>query len=233
MKSYIKLYGPKIDQALLDLDKLVDELIQVEDGKSAGIRYEKKKGMLAKFFGGKHHRETIGDYDYELNWHEDPQVEEMMELVKRIDEKLAAIGTRYTITSVKKELEPLPTDLQDQVVSYIKFYGPSISKALDAVHNAVANLPEMAHGDILEGETTIGLFDYAFVWNMSPRTDQIRKVIRTIDEAITPTGARYTITTKSRKEVPFPTAANKEKGRLVTAKHGIKKNYQEIVGQPR
>ncbi|MFX0116755.1 MAG: hypothetical protein ACFFB3_19560, partial [Candidatus Hodarchaeota archaeon] len=233
MRSYIKLFGPNIDQALSELEALVKELGQLEDGRSAGIRHEEEKGFFSRFFGKKPQREIISDFDFEFSWSEEPTVEEMTEFIKYVDERLEAVGTRYTITSLLTEIEDFPVELEDQVVSYIKFYGPNISKALEAVHKALMDLPEMTQGDILEGETTIGLFDYAFAWNMPPRVDQIRKVIRTIDRVIAASGARYTITTRSRKEVRPVTVDEKRKTRALTAKHVIRKDFQEIIGQPR
>ena len=142
---------------------------------------------------------------------------------------MESVGTRYTINSVPDEPDIIPSDLEDQVVSYVKYYGPSLSKALEAV----LDLPEIKKGDIFSSEITIGPYDYAFAWNRSPRVEQIRRVVKTIDQAIQPTGARYTITTKSRKEIRQPaTSAEKRKAKQVAAKHQFKKDYQEFVGQP-
>ena len=147
---------------------------------------------------------------------------------------MESVGTRYTINSVPDEPDIIPSDLEDQVVSYVKYYGPSLSKALDAVYEAVLDLPEIKKGDIFSSEITIGPYDYAFAWNRSPRVEQIRRVVKTIDQAIQPTGVRYTITTKSWKEIRQPaTSAEKHKAKQVAAKHQFKKDYQEFVGQPR
>jgi hypothetical protein len=233
LKSYVKLFGPNIDQALTELENLANDFSQIDDGKSAGIKHEEKRGFLSRLFGGEKEQPIIGDFDFAFSWHADPTIDDMIEFVKHIDEKLEPIKTRYTITSIPEEVKMTTTEFEDQVVSYIKFYGPSISKAIKTVRDMLMNLPEIAEGDILPGEATIGLFDFCFKWNFPPRIDQIRKIIRVIDKAIAPTGARYTITTKSWKETPPITPAEKHAAKEATARHQFKKDYQEIVGQPR
>ncbi len=233
MRSYIKLFGPKIDQALTELEKLTEELSHIDDGRTIGIMQEEKKGFLSRLLkGDEDKRGLIGEYDYEIIWAEEPTVNKLLEFIKKIDDIMESIGARYSINSVPEKFDDMKKEQEDDVVSYINFIGPSITKALGAVHEVVLNMPQTKDlEEVMAGEITIGEYDYAFGWGYYPSVDQIRKIISAIDEAIGPTGALYTITTKSRKETRPITSEDKRKTRQVAARHKFKKDYQEVVGQ--
>jgi hypothetical protein len=42
----------------------------------------------------------------------------------------------------------------------------------------------------------VGDYDYAIEWQQPPKPEEVRPLIRRIDEALLYTGCRYTITTK-------------------------------------
>jgi len=101
--------------------------------------------------------------------------------------------------------------------SYIKLYGPSIEKGLDALNDMVKDVNKrFQYGDmvshivsvidpsvdlltgkmILEGKVEVGEYDFVVEWVFPPNAEQVRGLIRQIDEALLYTGCRYTITTK-------------------------------------
>ena len=43
--------------------------------------------------------ESLGDYDFFFEWFQDPSMEQMFDLIGKIDEALAPLGCHYTITS--------------------------------------------------------------------------------------------------------------------------------------
>lgn len=102
MKSYIKLYGPSIDKGIDALDELLKELskryqygnmvshiVSVVDP-----AIDLLTGKLIR--GG---RENLGEYDFVLEWEQEPSFEQVRGLVRQIDEALLYTGCRYTITT--------------------------------------------------------------------------------------------------------------------------------------
>ena len=104
--------------------------------------------------------------------------------------------------------------------SYLKLIGPSIDKGIDALEAKLNELNKLdkqyLYGDIIyqaiskvvpshdmltgqlvgEGREEMGEYDFVVEWNQLPTLEQIRGLIRQVDEALTYTGCRYTITTK-------------------------------------
>lgn len=102
MKSYIKLYGPSIDKGIDALDELLKELskrYQYGDMVSHIVSVvdpaiDLRTGKLIR--GG---RENLGEYDFVLEWEQEPSFEQVRGLVRQIDEALLYTGCRYTITT--------------------------------------------------------------------------------------------------------------------------------------
>jgi len=96
--------------------------------------------------------------------------------------------------------------------SYIKLYGPSLSKAQVALRKLVKGLDPIQYGSIVStidptmdlltrsmiksGREMLGDYDFVIEWIGEPAAEQIDKLTQKIDETLTPTGCRYTITTK-------------------------------------
>ena len=104
--------------------------------------------------------------------------------------------------------------------SYLKLIGPSIDKGIDALEgklNELNNLDKQyPYGDIIfhaiskivpshdvltgqlvrEGKEILGEYDFVVKWNQVPTMEQVRGLIRQVDEALLYTGCRYTITTQ-------------------------------------
>jgi uncharacterized iron-regulated protein len=101
--------------------------------------------------------------------------------------------------------------------SYVKLYGPSIDKGIEALDDLLKDLKKRyQYGDMVshiisvvdpsldlitgqlirQGREQLGEYDFAVEWDQTPRHEQVRALIRHIDEALLYTGCRYTITTK-------------------------------------
>jgi hypothetical protein len=102
LKSYIKLYGPSIDKGIDALDELLKELskrYQYGDMVSHIVSVvdpaiDLRTGKLIR--GG---RENLGEYDFVLEWEQEPNFDQVRGLVRQIDEALLYTGCRYTITT--------------------------------------------------------------------------------------------------------------------------------------
>lgn len=101
--------------------------------------------------------------------------------------------------------------------SYLKLYGPSIDKGLDALSELVENLGkkypygemvshiisvvdpsvDLVTGSLIrKGREELGENDFVVEWVQEPTFEQVRGLVRQIDETLLYTGCRYTITTK-------------------------------------
>ena len=101
--------------------------------------------------------------------------------------------------------------------SYIKLYGPSLDRGLEALDSMVKNLGKgYPLGDeILQilsivdpsldlktnqlvggGLELLGDYDFVIEWKQSPNMAQVRALMRKVDDSILYSGCRYTITTK-------------------------------------
>ena len=124
--------------------------------------------------------------------------------------------------------------------SYIKIYGPPISKALSALRKVAVDTPEVCVMDtsletivydvggsyigsstpdsianvmalfggssaiskercdsiISKSGESVGEYDFYFEWFQKPSVVQLEDLISKIDEALTPVGVKYSITTK-------------------------------------
>jgi hypothetical protein len=80
--------------------------------------------------------------------------------------------------------------------SFIKIHGPPLLKALEALDNIPINTSEIPARVI---GFTLGEYDYCYEWlRGQPDTKDFLKLIEKIDEALTPLGVKYTITTLVR-----------------------------------
>ena len=100
--------------------------------------------------------------------------------------------------------------------SYIKLFGPSIDRGIEALNGLVEELGKSyPYGDVIShifsvvdptvdmltgtlvgmGEFKLGEYDFAVDWKQPPSPEQVRGLIRRIDEALLYTGCMYTITT--------------------------------------
>ncbi len=102
IKSYVKLYGPSLDRGIDAMDGLLSDFKKrFRSGKmvSAIISFVDPS---IDFSTGKLIRdgmETLGRYDYVIEWIEPPSIEQVRDLIRHIDQALEQTGCKYTITT--------------------------------------------------------------------------------------------------------------------------------------
>ena len=93
MSSKIKIYGPPIDKAVATLQKLAEELPNIQNGHIAS-------GIIPS-------GETLmGDFDFVFHWLKKPNEKQLRKLINRIDESLKNLNCRYTITTTGASTYP-------------------------------------------------------------------------------------------------------------------------------
>jgi hypothetical protein len=101
--------------------------------------------------------------------------------------------------------------------SYIKLYGPSIDKGVESLDDLLKHLKkrypygnmvshiisvvdpslDLMTGQLIrKGRERLGEHDYIVEWEQEPTFDQVRGLIKQINDALMYTRRRYTITTK-------------------------------------
>jgi len=132
MISYVKIYGPPLLKALKTLEKvaigmpevcIMDTTIAasmgvprvsmsvIEMGEPALDTQE----SVLKFFGGEDaiskercdtiiskSGESLGEYDFYFQWFKKPNMKQVEDLIGRIDEALAPLGVKYTLTTKQR-----------------------------------------------------------------------------------------------------------------------------------
>jgi hypothetical protein len=128
LKSYIKIYGPPVYDAIKALEKMaidfnevciMDPLIRTyfsvdnepdpststTSGSSEAMEYfvPLKENISAERCGKLVSKsgEHLGDYDFFFEWYREPTVDQLNSLIQKIDEVLKPLGVKYTITSKK------------------------------------------------------------------------------------------------------------------------------------
>jgi hypothetical protein len=132
MKSYVKIYGPPLLKAIKALEKvaidmpevcIMDTTIAVDlDIPNMGISVmgatDSTLGSMndiLDFFGGEgaiseercgtiisKSGESLGEYDFYFEWFTKPTMKQVENLIEKIDETLAPLGVKYTITTKQK-----------------------------------------------------------------------------------------------------------------------------------
>ena len=126
MISYVKLYGPPLMKALRALEKvavdmpevcIMDTNIQatlsmpgVSGYGSSGLSFDSTQGIM-EYFGVEGMPEErcdtiisksghkLGEYDFFFEWFTNPTMDQVEDLIKRIDEALMPLGVKYTLTT--------------------------------------------------------------------------------------------------------------------------------------
>ena len=116
MKSYIKIYGPPVLKAIKALQKMAIDMPEVcimdtllESYLPGDLGYS---GFAQSYFGGlgsidekrcesiiSKSGEATGENDFYFEWFRRPKAEELHQFIEQLDETLAPIGVKYTITT--------------------------------------------------------------------------------------------------------------------------------------
>lgn len=120
VRSYIRIYGPPVLKALDALEavavvmsnavdvKFSHKCVPAHFGQGGGTRdwdeyIQRMKTMYVdcyepvRLISGA--REMLGDYDFFYEWTEDPSMDQLQDLIGKIDEALKDFGCNYTITT--------------------------------------------------------------------------------------------------------------------------------------
>jgi len=121
-RSYVKIYGPPILKAIKALENTSVNIPQVcvMDAMIAlgGPEFNTQTGIMDYFGGGlqtgqgkitkercnsiiSKSGEMLGEYDFFFEWFKEPTTKDVDTLITKIDEVLAPIGVKYTITTKK------------------------------------------------------------------------------------------------------------------------------------
>ena len=127
MRSYIKIYGPPVLEAIKKLEKLavdmpevsiMDYVIAQDISPSVVKELDVGKvtagGSISGFFLERtgvvlpvkrcrsiisKHGQKLGEYDFFFEWYEEPKGSQLNDLIGKIDEALKPLGCLYTITT--------------------------------------------------------------------------------------------------------------------------------------
>lgn len=128
MKSYVKIFGPPMGKAIEALRKIAldyPEVCIMDTGIAAVLDLPTSGGGIISgggtldtmegiqtFFGGSASiseercdtiisktGESLGTYDFFYEWFQKPTVAQVEDLIVKIDEALADVGVRYTLTT--------------------------------------------------------------------------------------------------------------------------------------
>lgn len=100
MKSCLKLYGPRIADGLSALEGMMREIDQdISDCcYRTVVMIDPSIDLMTKQMISDG-LETLGEYDFVIEWRVAPTSETLKKLIKKIDQVLAPTGCRYTITT--------------------------------------------------------------------------------------------------------------------------------------
>jgi len=117
MKSFVKVSGPPLLKAIKALEKVAIGLPEVCIWDTfiayspLSSRYEGYEDVQDYFVGvGKvpekrcstiisKSGESLGEYDFFFEWFKKPTMDELNNLIEKIDEALAPLGVKYTLTT--------------------------------------------------------------------------------------------------------------------------------------
>ncbi len=113
MKSYIKIFGPPIVEAVKALEKVAVDMPEVCIMNTEFTLGPPLAGEpLINYFGGpgviseercgnivSKSRESLGEYDFFFEWFRKPTKDDLHSLMVKIDDALSEVGVRYTITT--------------------------------------------------------------------------------------------------------------------------------------
>ncbi len=128
MRSYIKIYGPPVLEAIKKLEKLavdmpevciMDYVIAQDISPSVAKELDVSKvsseeGSISGFFLQRtgvvlpvkryhniisKHGQKLGEYDFFFEWYEKPKGSQLNDLIGKIDDALKPLGCLYTITT--------------------------------------------------------------------------------------------------------------------------------------
>jgi hypothetical protein len=125
IRSYVKLYGPPVFEAIQELQKIavdmpevciMDQLFKNQSPSLQAAAVGTSQDMTMLYFEriGKpitvercnkiisDSGEMLGEYDFFFEWFEKPDFDKLRELIKKIDKRLEPLNVRYSIVTKKR-----------------------------------------------------------------------------------------------------------------------------------
>ena len=117
MRSYIKIYGPPVLKAIKALEKIavIMPTVCIMNPIVAMMPTEPGSNTLENYFSNlpsdyildeercdkivSKSSEKLGEYDFFFEWFKNPTVNELNDLIQKIDNELSPLGCKYTITT--------------------------------------------------------------------------------------------------------------------------------------
>ena len=115
MKSYVRIYGPPLLKAIKALEKIAVNMPEVcimdTMINSSMPQFNSSEGVMNYFsFTGSMSEKRcntiisksgvkMGDFDFVFEWFKEPKMDQVNMLIEKIDEALAPLGVKYTITT--------------------------------------------------------------------------------------------------------------------------------------
>ncbi len=98
MKSCLKLYGPRIADALSALEEMVEEIrADTSMGRIVTAIDPSMDLMTEQMISDG--AQSLGEYDFVIEWRSPPASKSLRKIIKKLDFVLAPTGCRYTITT--------------------------------------------------------------------------------------------------------------------------------------
>ena len=119
--SYIKIYGPPIREAVRELEKIAVDMpevcimdsfisneIPLKTARDIGLRATEYFNNSSIYITSEQRNniisnsgEKLGEYDFFFEWLTEPTMDQLNQLIEKIDEALSPLGCKYTITTKK------------------------------------------------------------------------------------------------------------------------------------
>lgn len=121
MKTYVKIYGPPLMEALDELQKIATKMPKIThyhflvgysgapstQSVTMGEPYPADTALVGATAAAEKvthpviskSGHTLGEYDFFFEWDEEPTWNDMRELISKIDKVFSKLGCKYTLTS--------------------------------------------------------------------------------------------------------------------------------------
>ena len=209
MRSYIKIFGPDVNEALLQIEKVCNEMdsitseslkLLMEPVKLETKLHEPVSTCISEYLHG--------DWTISFLWAKEPSLDAVKELIKKLDEAIGKTKAKYTITTVSDPMKPptpesglqIPPEItSDYAVTYLKFYGPPIHKSFSVMEEIIKQRANLVSGTLLSTNSgpQLGVYDYAVIWHRLPSPSELQEFLKKIDWEFSQLGLMYNVVTKS------------------------------------
>jgi len=98
MKSCLKLYGPRVADALSALEEMVEEIREDTSMGRIVVAIDPSMDLMTEQMISDG-AQTLGEYDFVIEWRSAPTTKNLRKLIRKLDLVLAPTGCRYAITT--------------------------------------------------------------------------------------------------------------------------------------